>query len=374
MVTPHKIPKSLLLPVAAFSLLSIAAAHLNPPSKSSSVSLLDNWISENLLDFHSRTQEIASGINTGLDPALLLAERKPRVITVSQDGRGDFTTICAAVASIPDRNKRRTVIRIGSGIYREKVRLHRRKPFVTFSGRPDAMPTITFDDTAAEFGTIDSATVIVESHYFIASNIIFENTAPRPAMGAKGGQAVAMRISGDKAAFYGCRFLGFQDTLCDDKGRHLFKDCFIQGTVDFIFGNGRSIYLRCEINSVADGTTYITAQARTTIADKSGFAFVHCQVTGTGSAYLSRAWKKSSRVVFAYTYMGSLVNPRGWDDKGFPDRQRTVFYGEYKCMGPGAATNHRVHYVKLLTDEQVKPYMSLTFIRGKTWLLPHPKL
>lgn len=77
----------------------------------------------------------------------------------------------------------------------------------------------------------------------------------------------------------------------------------------------------CVINSVADGNTYISAQGRSTIADKSGFSFVHCKITGTGSAYLSRAWRKSSRVVFAYSYMGTVVNPKGWDDKGFPDRQ-----------------------------------------------------
>lgn len=69
-----------------------------------------------------------------------------------------------------------------------------------------------------------------------------KNTAPRPRVGKENAQAVAMRISGDKAAFFNCKFHGFQDTLCDDKGRHFFKDCFIRGTVDFIFGYGRSLY------------------------------------------------------------------------------------------------------------------------------------
>ena len=57
------------------------------------------------------------------------------------------------------------------------------------------------------------------------------------------GQALAMRINGDKAAFYNCRFYGFQDTLCDDIGNHFFKDCYIEGTYDFIFGRGASLYL-----------------------------------------------------------------------------------------------------------------------------------
>ena len=59
----------------------------------------------------------------------------------------------------------------------------------------------------------------------------------------KDAQAVAIRISGEMAAFYNCNFTGFQDTVCDDKGKHFFKDCYIEGTVDFIFGEGRSLYL-----------------------------------------------------------------------------------------------------------------------------------
>jgi len=69
-----------------------------------------------------------------------------------------------------------------------------------------------------------------------------KNLAPIPTPGAEGAQAVAMRISGDQAEFRGCGFFGAQDTLHDDKGRHYFKDCYIQGSIDFIFGNARSLY------------------------------------------------------------------------------------------------------------------------------------
>lgn len=69
-----------------------------------------------------------------------------------------------------------------------------------------------------------------------------QNVAPMPAPGAVGAQAVAIRISGDEAAFWGCGFFGAQDTLHDDRGRHYFKDCYVQGSIDFIFGNGKSFY------------------------------------------------------------------------------------------------------------------------------------
>jgi pectin methylesterase-like acyl-CoA thioesterase len=69
-----------------------------------------------------------------------------------------------------------------------------------------------------------------------------KNTAPSPPQGIVGGQAVALRIAGDRAAFYGCGFYGAQDTLNDDHGRHYFVECFIQGSIDFIFGSARSLY------------------------------------------------------------------------------------------------------------------------------------
>lgn len=70
-----------------------------------------------------------------------------------------------------------------------------------------------------------------------------QNSAPKPDGKRKGAQASALRISGDKSTVYNCRILGFQDTICDDRGYHLFKDCYIEGTVDFIFGSGTSLYL-----------------------------------------------------------------------------------------------------------------------------------
>lgn len=70
----------------------------------------------------------------------------------------------------------------------------------------------------------------------------WKNNAPEPDPGEDDAQAVALKIEGDQCAFYGCGFYGAQDTLLDDRGRHFFKNCFIQGSIDFIFGNGRSLY------------------------------------------------------------------------------------------------------------------------------------
>lgn len=72
--------------------------------------------------------------------------------------------------------------------------------------------------------------------------MVEQNTTPVPPPGAVGKQAVAFRISADTAAFFGCRFLGAQDTLYDHLGRHYYKDCYIEGSVDFIFGNALSLF------------------------------------------------------------------------------------------------------------------------------------
>ncbi|XVF08550.1 hypothetical protein REPUB_Repub07fG0012800 [Reevesia pubescens] len=123
------------------------------------------------------------------------------------------------------------------------------------------------------------------------------------------------------------------------------------------------------------GLTVITAQARESASENTGYSFVHCSVTGTAvDAYLGRAWKTSPRVIFAYTDMGSVVNPAGWSDNLQHDRAKTVFYGEYKCTGKGAAPTERVKFTKQLTEAEVKPFLSLDYIDGSKWLLPPPKV
>ncbi|KAF5177146.1 Pectinesterase ppme1 [Thalictrum thalictroides] len=322
----------------------------------------------------SLTSQLIS-VPGGIDPPLAEAEKAPKIIKVSQDGSGEFKTITDAVKSIPSGNKVRTIIAIGPGEYKEKVHVDRFKPFVTFYGtQPGNMPKIVYGDTAKKLGTFNSATVIVESDYFVAVNIIFANSAPLP-IGKEltGEQAVAMRISGNKAAFHNCRFIGFQDTLCDDKGLHFFNNSYVEGTVDFVFGTGKSLYLKSELRSVAKGFAAVAAQGRQSESEDNGFTFVSCNLTGTGDIYLARTWKARAKIVFAYTYLGNNINPAGWFNNKASLSNETVFYGEYKCIGPGASNGKRA-LAKMLTDAEAKPYLDKTYINGDTWLLPIPKI
>ncbi|CAJ1932260.1 unnamed protein product [Sphenostylis stenocarpa] len=251
-----------------------------------------------------------------LDPALVAAEQGVKIVKVMQDGSGEFKTITDALKSIPSGNTQRIILYIGPGNYNEKITVEKTKPFITFYGAPGKMPNITYGGTAKQYGTVDSATVIVLSDYFVAANIMISNSAPRPDINTKGGQAVALRISGDKASFYDVQLYGFQDTVCDDAHRHFFKNCYIQGTVDYIFGSGKSLYVNCELRTLGDAMdTFITAQARKNEQEDNGYFFVHCELTGTGTgAYLGRAWFSHSTVVFSYCNMGNIFNKVAWSN------------------------------------------------------------
>ncbi|XP_023512285.1 probable pectinesterase 48 [Cucurbita pepo subsp. pepo] len=354
---------TLVILLAAFAPISCATTEV-PAEKWR----LEAWFSEHVKPLAARKAD--------LDPALVAAEESSTVVKVRADGSGDFKTITKAIASVPVGNTKRVVIWIGGGVYKEKVRIDRNKPFITLYGSPNNMPNLTFDGDATKYGTIYSPTLIVEADYFVAANLVIENSSPRPE-GIKGGQALAARMRGNKAAIYNCKFIGFQDTLCDDDGLHFYKDCFVQGTVDFIFGKGTSLHLNTQMNVVGiGGLGVVAAHSREKEDDPSGYVFAHCSITGTGgkNTYLGRSWRPWSRVVFAYTSIADILHPEGWDDMNNPAYDHTVFYGEYKCSGLGAVSTGRAKFGKQLTKAQVKPFINLDFVHAHKWLLPPPKL
>uniref|UniRef100_A0A0D9XVD2 Pectinesterase n=1 Tax=Leersia perrieri TaxID=77586 RepID=A0A0D9XVD2_9ORYZ len=326
-----------------------------------------------------------------VDASLSEAEESKIIYTIDPKGKETtttFTTITAAIAAVPEGNKKRVVMELTPGVeYREKVFINISKPFVSFVSDPMKPAVIAWNDTAATngkdgkpFGTVGSTTVAVESDYFVASGVVFKNDAPLAKPGAKGGQAVALRLFGTKAALYNCTIDGGQDTLYDHKGLHYFKDCIIKGSVDFIFGFGRSLYEGCTIISVVKEVSVLTAQQRTKSIEgaiDSGFSFKNCSIKGEGQIYLGRAWGDSSRVIYSYTEMGKEVVPVGWDGWNIAKPESSgIYYGEFKCFGPGAdAVNHakRVGWALDLTEEQVKPFIGTHYVFGDSWILPPPK-
>eukprot|EP00253_Pinus_taeda_P026638 PITA_26638 len=250
---------------------------------------------------------------------------------------------------------------------REKVNIPADKPFIILGGNDSNTTVITWNDHDGPYNsTALSATVSVDASDFNAQYITFQNSY------GPGDQAVALRISGDRCAFFGCKFLGYQDTLLDDSGRHYFKECFIEGATDFICGDGQSLYDTCILHAIPEETGAITAQRRISPSEASGYAFVNCKVTGSGLVYLGRAWGPFSRVVFALTYYDDILFPEGWQNWQDSNRNKTVFYGEYQCYGPGANMTGRVPWSHNLTEAEAAPFLNKSFINGDQWLINLP--
>ncbi|KAL2644080.1 hypothetical protein R1flu_011667 [Riccia fluitans] len=303
------------------------------------------------------------------------ASKAVYTIVVDQSGKGNFRTINSAIEAIPKGSSDRFVIHVKAGTYKENVKIGSGMGPITLQGEGYDKTKITYNLNAGKAGgTLKSASVSIRSENFIAKDIAFENSSPDPGPGAVNKQAVALEISGDKAAFYRCAFYGYQDTLYDRQGRHYFKDCLIVGYIDYIFGNGQSYYDSCTLQTIGQQNSgSLTAQKREDSGEDTGYSFVNCRVEGKGYVYLGRAWGISSRVVFIQTYFASIIRPEGWFNWGVPGREKTVYYGEYRCFGPGANRAGRTPWSKALTASQAQPFLTVDWIDGREWLPQGPQ-
>lgn len=271
-------------------------------------------------------------------------------LVVAKDGSGDFFTVQDAINAVPDyRKSTRTTILVKEGAYKEKVIIPASKNAVSLIGEGDVK--ITFDDYASkpnifgeEKGTSGSSSCYIYAPDFYAENITFENSS------GPVGQAVACFVSADRAYFKKCRFLGFQDTLYTyGKGcRQYYDECYIEGTVDFIFGWSVAVFNRCHIHSVGNG--YLTAPS-TDKGQKYGYAFYDCDITageGVEKVYLSRPWRPYAKAVFIRCNMGRHILPEGWNNWRKVENEKTVFYAEYQSKGEGANPKKRAAYSRQL--------------------------
>lgn len=301
-------------------------------------------------------------------------------VVVAQDGSGDFRSVQAAIDASPSTG---AVIRIRPGTYEEKVVIDKPKIQLLGVGAGPSQVVLSFNLSAGTAGgTFKSASTTVTGDDFVAENLTFENSFSRShGLTPQGSQAVALRVTGDRAIFRRVRFLGYQDTLYATTSgcmngpaackpvRQYFEECYIEGNVDYIFGDALAYFENCEIHSLAHETIAITAQSKVRPDEKSGYVFNHCRLTaepGAKKVYLGRPWRSYATVVFLNTFMGPEIVPGGWLEwiQGGRPSLPTVFYAEYNSQGPGANPKERDPHSVQLTAVQSRQYEVQAFLAG----------
>jgi pectinesterase len=279
------------------------------------------------------------------------------LIRVDQDGNGDFTTIQAAIdatKSFPDQD---ITILIGPGVYEEKVVVWEWNTRLTLAGSGHDRTVIRWADhfQAIDRGrnsTFHTATLRVDANDFYARDLSVEN------MAGPVGQAIALSVNADRALFERVDIRGYQDSLylAGESNRVLFRDCSVEGSVDFIFGGALAVFERCRIHSRASG--YVTA-ASTFEDQAAGLVFLDCQLSaeaGVRDVYLGRPWRNHAQAVFLRSEMGPHIVPAGWHDWGRPEARQSAFFAEFESRGDGAAPESRVDWSHQLTSEQAAEF------------------
>jgi pectin methylesterase-like acyl-CoA thioesterase len=291
------------------------------------------------------------------------------VITVGPSG-ANFQTVQAALNSLSKTNTTPTQIRIAPGTYKEKLTVQ--IPNITLCGQAGKASTtiLTYSDNAntsngngGTLGTTGSASTNITSNNVSAENLTFANST---VLG--GSQAVAVLVSGDQVQFRNSRFISFQDTLYVRKAKQYFRDCYIEGTVDFIFGDATAVFQGCTVHNVSGGTAATAPNTDQAVA--YGLVFLGGELTAAssisaGSIALGRNWGAYGAAAYIQTKLGAHIKPAGWVPMG-TNTLDTARFSEYKTTGAGAtasAISARASQSKQLSEQEAANY-TLTKIFG----------
>ncbi len=329
------------------------------------------------------------------------------MIVVAKDGTGEFRRISDALAYLKRQEEQgeKDVVNPGSrliyirkGIYEERVEVT--LPYVTMVGEDAEETKITYflhalmpREDIGKLGTFRSYTMFVDTHDFTALNLTIENTA---GSGPDIGQGLALYADGDRLIFEHCRILGGKDTLFTGplppyelkkygftgpkqfaeriNGRHWYRDCYIEGDIDFIFGSATAYFEHCEIFSKTRNlpvNSFNTA-ASTAEGQKYGYVFESCRFTGEcpqETVYLGRPWRNFAKTVILRSYLGPHIFKEGWHNWGKKDAESKLFYAEYQNFGAGFVPEARPSWVTLLSEEDAEDYTRQKVLGGDDhWL------
>ncbi len=284
-------------------------------------------------------------------------------LVVAKDGTGDFRYIQDAINAVRVYLPKPITIKIKKGFYKEKLEVYSTLTNITFVGESLDSTIISYDDFSGKgkMETFDSYTLKVSGNDIKFKNLTIENTAGRV------GQAVALHVEGDRCMFDNCKFLGNQDTIfaSGENSRQYFSKCYIEGTVDFIFGSSTALFENCHIHSKTDG--YITA-ASTPKWVAYGYVFKDCKLTADKAAtkiYLGRPWRDFAKTVFINCEMDSHILPEGWNNWNRPETEKSTFFAEFGSKGVGTNIQERVKWSHQLSEKEAQNYTKEEVFSGK---------
>ncbi len=307
------------------------------------------------------TNSIGTGYGA-VDTFMTQATAPPITKVVAKDGSGDYTSVDSAFNAVSDNYTGTWTIYVKKGIYKEKCLLPSTKVNVVLKGESRDSTILTYDDYSGRIvngvtlGTSTSYSVDIDANDFTAENITFQNTS-------QAAQAVALESNGDRQSYYNCNLIGFQDTYyargSAGPGRIYMKNCFIEGSVDFVFGRDIIVFDSCTINENRNNGT-LTA-ANTDANSLFGYVYLNCQITADSIGFdgqpiskfdLGRPWQASPQTVFINCFEPASLDPAGW----LSWNVTPALYAEYKCYGPGYVPSSRVSWSSQLTTQQAAEY------------------
>jgi pectinesterase len=274
------------------------------------------------------------------------ARRTPRTLYVDPYGRGDFTSVQAAVDAAAGDG---WTLVLAPGTYRERVSVDTGRTGATWIGASgDPRDVVIVHDTAAgtpkpdgsgTYGTSGSATTTVRADGFTARAVTFAHDWLR-------------------ADQPDCRFLGHQDTLYADTrdlgvfARQYYERCYVEGDVDFVFGRATAVYDQCHFHTLVrpdlDAAPYGFVFAPSTAgANPRGYLVTGGRVSSEapdGYYKLARPWVPSSdttarpMLTVRETHLGAgidAVAPYANMRDEYPWQEQR--FCEYRNTGPGAA-------------------------------------
>lgn len=358
---------------STISLSAVSSTSSTISSSASDVSTIDSTIAS------------SSSISASTSATSCSAPTPSGTLVVSKaPGPCEYSNVTSAISALPNDSKPYT-ISIGAGTYVEQLSITRNGK-VTLVGFTSFNNDYTQNQVRLEFssgrltnlGQNEQTPVINakknnDNSGLALYNIDFVNTFPQTANTA----ALAADFYGANIAAYGCSFVGFQDTLLANKGTQVFSNCYIEGSVDFIWGYSTAYFYQCKIVSNTPGA-YITAHSRASTTAVGGYVFDSCMVTYSstygnifGTTSLGRPWSQYAIAVYKNSYLDKHIKEAGWSVWSTSSPQTSdVTFGEFNNTGPGSwqSTTQRASFATNLTVAQAAKYDLIAWIGSSSWL------